>query len=203
MRNLTTMTASLVMTALLVACGGEERAGQPETETTGTTQAASQTSSATATTTGASGGTVSDLAPADKEFVSDAGMAGLAEVQMANLALQKAVSADVRSFAQQMVTDHSASNAELAHLATAKGLALPTELAGEAKSGLDHLSSISGAEFDSAYMQHMVADHEKAVSLFDRASTAAGDADIKAFANKMLPTLQGHQTRAREIAQKM
>ena len=168
----------LYLCVLLAACGGEPRAGQPETETTGSVQSPQQTSTEAATTTGASGGTVSDLPGAEKEFAANAGMLGLAEVQMANLVLEKAVGGNVRAFAQKMVTDHGASNAELAQLATAKGLALPTELAGDAKAGLEHLTSLSGAELDRAYMQHMVADHEKAVAEFDRASTSTTDPQI-------------------------
>src|ERR1044071_4435163 len=67
--------------ALLAACGGSENTtGQPEVDTTGSVQSAQQTSSATATTTGETGGTVSNLTDADKTFVSEAGMGGLAEV---------------------------------------------------------------------------------------------------------------------------
>src|SRR5687767_664432 len=107
------------VTACLAACGGSESSntsGMPETETTGTAQSVQETGTATATTTGSSGGTVSNMPGSEKEFVANAGMAGLSEVQMGNLALQKAQHADVKAFAQRMVTDHSASNAELAQL---------------------------------------------------------------------------------------
>lgn len=189
--------------SLLLACGGEPRAGQPETGTTGTVQAASQTTPEAATTTGASGGTVSDLPPEEKEFVANAGMVGLAEVQMGTLLLEKGVSGNVRAFAQTMVDDHSASNAELAHLATAKGLALPTELGGDSAAALEHLQSLSGGELDRAYMQHMVADHETAVAMFDRASTSATDPDIKAYAVKNLPILRQHLAEAKDVARRM
>lgn len=195
---------SVVALTLLVACGSENRTGQPETDTTATTgQSAQETSTASATTTGDSGGTISALSPDDKEFVTKAGMGGLYEVQTGNLALQKAASADVKAFAQRMVTDHGNANAELAQLATTKGVALAAELAGDHKAAFDHLSSMSGgAEFDKMYMQHMVEDHDKAVADFDKASTSATDADLKAWAGKTLPTLKEHQTMAKSIAAK-
>jgi putative membrane protein len=139
----------------------------------------------------------------DKEFVAKAGMGGLAEVQMGTLALQKASSADVKAFAQRMVTDHSKANAELAEFATAKGLALPTELVGDTQAALDHLATLSGAEFDKAYMQHMVEDHEKDVAEFDKASTSATDMDLKAWAGKTLPTLKEHLEQAKTTARKV
>ena len=189
------------MLLMLAACG--EKAGQPETETTGTAQSAQQTGTATATTTAVTGGTSSALSPDDKEFISKAGMGGLAEVQMGNLALSKASSAGVKAFGQRMVTDHSKANEELAQLATAKGVALPTQLDDEHGSALDHLNSLSGAEFDKAYMKHMVEDHEKDVAEFDKASTTAGDSDLKAWAGKTLPTLKEHLALAKTVSSKV
>ena len=196
------ITASAI-TALVAACGGEPRAGQPETETTGSVQAVSQTTTEAATTTGASGGTTSALPPEEKEFVANAGMLGLAEVQMARLVLEKGIGGNVRAYAQRMVNEHAVSNAELAQLATAKGLALPTELGGDAEAGFEHLETLSGGDLDRAYMQHMVADHEKAVAEFDRMAISASDPDIKAYAAKNLPVLRQHLLDARDIATRM
>ncbi len=192
--------------ALLAACGGNESnrgEGVPETNTTGSVQSVQQTTSATATTTASGGGTVSNSTPEDKEFVSKAGMGGLAEVQLGSLALQNAQSADVKAFAQRMVADHSKANAQLAELATVKGLVLPTELAGPHKDALEHLQSLHGADFDKAYMQHMVSDHEEDVKEFDHASTSATDADIKGWAGKTLPVLREHLALAKTVAQKV
>lgn len=198
------MAGALALT-LLVACGSENRTGQPETDTTATTgQSAQETSTATATTTGDSGGTLSALSPEDKEFVAKAGMGGLYEVQVGNLLLQKATNADVKAFAQRMVTDHGKANAELAQLATTKGVALATELSGDHKAAFDHLSGMSaGAELDKMYMQHMVEDHDKDVGELDKASTSATDADVKAWAGKTLPTLKEHQAMAKQIASRL
>ena len=197
------LAASLAV--LLMACKAEDRSGQPETNTTGSVQSerSVQADTASATTTGVTGGTASAMSNDDKEFVVKAGMGGLAEVQMGNLALQKASNADVKAFGQRMVTDHSKANAELAQLATTKGLALPTELTGEHKEMFDHLSSLTGAEFDKQYMKHMVEDHEKDVAAFDKASTSATDSDLKSWAGKTLPTLKEHLEQAKTTARKV
>lgn len=200
LKKMTTVLALVI----LAACKAENRSGTPETETTGDpAQSVQETSTATATTTGVTGGGMSAMTPEDKEFVVKAGMGGLYEVQAGNLALQKAQSAGVKAFAQRMVTDHGTANTELAQLATAKGLALPTELDGEMESAVEHLAMLSGAEFDKAYMQHMVPDHEKTVADFDRASTTATDADLKGWAAKTLPILQEHLRMAKEVAGKV
>lgn len=197
------LTTALAL-VILAACKAENTSGTPETETTGDpAQSVQETSTLTATTTGVTGGGMSAMSPEDKEFVVKAGMGGLYEVQAGNLALQKAQSAEVKAFAQRMVTDHGKSNTELSQLATAKGLALPTELDGEMESAVEHLGTLSGAEFDKAYMQHMVPDHEKTVADFDRASTTATDADLKGWAGKTLPVLQEHLRMAKEVAGKV
>ena len=195
------IAALAVLLLAMVACTKESTDGLPNTETTGTAQSPS-TATADATSTGATGGTSSNVAPADKEWVTQAGMAGMAEVQMGNVALQKASSADVKAFAQRMVTDHSKGNEELSQLVTTKGLTLPAQLDSEHQNALDHLNGLSGAEFDKAYMQHMVADHEKAVTLFQNGSNSA-DPDIKGWASKTLPTLQEHLKLAQEVSGKV
>ncbi len=196
------IVAALALSLVLAACKSETTDGLPATETTGTAQSPS-TATSDPSTTAATGGTSSTASPQDKEWISQAGMAGLAEVQMGNLALQKAQSADVKAFAQRMVTDHTTANEELVQLTTAKGLTLPAQLAGEHQAGLEHLTGLSGAEFDKAYMEHMVADHEKAVGLFTTGSNSAQDPDIKAYAAKNLPILQEHARLAGEVNAKL
>jgi putative membrane protein len=204
MKNLMTILGAAAM-VLTLACSEKTSDGLPNTETTDTNapQSARQTTDSSATTTGSAGGTIANLSDQDKEFAAKAGMSGLAEVQMGNLALQKAQSADVKAYAQRMVADHGRSNDELNALATTKGLALPTELDAEHKSGMDHLNGLSGTEFDKAYMEHMVADHQKAVTEFQTATAGVQDTELKGFAAKTLPVLQDHLQQATTVAGKV
>src|SRR4029450_3766441 len=59
---------------------------------------------------------------ADQLFVQQASSGGLAEVRAGQLATERAASAEVKQFGQQMVTDHTKANQELATLAQAKQL---------------------------------------------------------------------------------
>lgn len=128
----------------------------------------------------------------DRKFMENAALGGLAEVQMGKLAQEKAQSAEVKQFGQQMVTDHSKANAELQKIASAKGVQLPTELDRKHKRDYERLQKLSGAKFDAEYMEHMVADHKKDVSDFRSAAKNAKDPDLKAFASSTLPTLESH-----------
>lgn len=146
---------------------------------------------------------MSAMSPADKEFVMKAATGGRGEVQMGQEAAQKALSPDVKAFAQRMVTDHSKANDELAQLATLKGLALPTDVSQENKDASQHVATLSGAAFDKAYMAHMVQDHQATVAEFEKQSTGATDPDLKAWAAKTLPTLQDHLRQAQAVSAKL
>src|SRR4051812_9684826 len=101
------------------------------------------------------------VSSADKTFATEAAHGGLAEVQLGQLALQKASSPQVKGFAQRMVTDHTQANQDLMQLAKSENLTLPTQLDPKHKSEMERLSALSGNAFDAAYMQQMVQDHQK------------------------------------------
>lgn len=137
---------------------------------------------------------------AQDNFMRDAAHAGMAEVMLGNLALEKSESDEVKRFAQQMVTDHTAANEELKTLAASKNMTLPTEAKSSHQSALEKLRNRSGADFDRAFMKQMVSDHEKVVSMFRKASESHSDAEVKAWAAKTLPTLESHLAMARSMS---
>jgi len=139
------------------------------------------------------------LNPDDRTFVEKAAVGGKAEVELGQLALQKAQNDQVKQFAQRMVTDHSQANSELVSMGDKMSLTLPTELDKEHQDIKDKLSKLSGAKFDKEYMKAMVDDHQKDVNEFQKASSNAINSDVKAFAAKTLPTLQQHLDLAKSI----
>jgi len=132
------------------------------------------------------------LSAADREFAMKAAKDGQAEVQLANMAEKKATGEKARSLATTLRTDHDRANAELMEIARRKGLNLDSAPTDEQKQTTDKLSSLTGAAFDREYAEGMVKDHHKAIELFERESRDGQDADLKAFATKVLPTLREH-----------
>jgi putative membrane protein len=133
----------------------------------------------------------------------EAAAGGMAEVQLGKLAADKASNGDVKRFAQMMVDDHTKANDELMQIAKDKQLMAPHALKPEAQAAYDRLSKLSGEQFDHAYMQHMVEDHQKDVALFKKQSQSASDPQVKQFASSTLPTLQKHLQDARDISAKV
>lgn len=137
------------------------------------------------------------------KFAGAAAQGGMTEVELGRLALQHAADSSVREFGQRMVTDHTAANAELKLIAARKNIQLPTEVSSDQKSIIEKLSKLSGAEFDKEYMSDMVRDHDEDVKGFQTQGNEGTDPDIKAFAAKTLPILQGHLQMARDVAKKV
>lgn len=146
------------------------------------------------------GATSSRLARADIAFLDQAAQNGHAEVESSKLALTRATNAQVKSFAQQMIDDHTKANQELAALASSKGVQVPTEPSLAQRGKMKLLSAAEGASFDQRYADSMgVTAHQDTIKLFEKASTDAKDPDVKAFAVKMLPTLQHHLQMAQDL----
>lgn len=139
----------------------------------------------------------------DQQFLRQAASDGLAEVQLGKMAAERAANPEVQRFGQRMVTDHTTANQELMAVAQAKDISVPKDLDKSHQEMAEQLAKVQGPNFDREYMQHMVADHEKAVQLFTRAAQESQDADIRAFAAKTLPTLQEHREMARQLAQQV
>ncbi len=140
------------------------------------------------------------VAHSDASFMKDAAEAGNFEVAGSQLALTKASSAQVKTFAQQMIDDHTKAGQELATLATSKGVKLSSDPSIAQKAKLKLLGTHEGAKFDAKYAESVgVSAHEDAVKLFTKAANEAKDADVKAFAAKILPTLQHHLQMAQDL----
>ncbi len=129
----------------------------------------------------------------DSKFMVKAAAGGMAEVELSQLAQQKATNERVKAFATMMVQDHTKANNELKALAATKNVTLPAAMDNDHQEDLNDLSKKSGADFDKAYVNMMVDDHKKDVDLFDDCTKMdKGDSDVKAWATKTLPTLRSH-----------
>src|SRR5436305_6708764 len=105
---------------------------------------------------------------ADAKFVRMAAQGGLAEVQLGQMAAQKGTNADVKSFGQHMVDDHTKANDDLKAIAAKEGMTVPESLNPKDQALQSKLQNLSGAEFDRAYMKAMVKDHQEDVKEFQK-----------------------------------
>lgn len=143
------------------------------------------------------------LSAQDRKFVMEATQGGMMEVELGRLASERATNAEVKAFGRRMVEDHTAANEKLKQVARERSLTLPTELSAEHRQHRDQISRATGAEFDRMYMSHMVKDHQKDVSEFEKQTQKGEDQAVRSFAQQTLPTLREHLQMAQQIATKV
>jgi len=143
-----------------------------------------------------------NLSSADKTFVDKAAEGGLAEVELGQMATEKASNPEVKKFGERMVRDHSKANDELKAVAQEDGITLPDHLSAKDQMLKERLSKLSGPSFDSSYMRNMVKDHKTDVAEFEREGKSSHD-NVAQFAQKTFPVLQSHLHQAEKIAPKV
>ena len=135
---------------------------------------------------------------ANQTFIRAADQIDMAEVKLGKFAEEHAANDAVKKFGERMVRDHSLMNKELHEITSKKGIKLAEGLDQKHQELMDELSKLKGSEFDRAYTKDMVSGHEKVIEQFEIEAKNGRDPDVKAWAEKWLPTLREHLTLARE-----
>lgn len=179
---------------------GAGMSGSTGTGATGMSETASgQSGTAGATAGAAASGTVK-MSKADSKAIVDMAMVNMAEVEMGKLAQSKSQNPEVKTYAQQMIDDHTKGLAEVQTVAQAKGVTLPTELDAKHKALSAKLAKLEGEKFDREYMKTGgLASHKQAHALLKKNEKNAKDPDVKALATKMMPTVEQHLKAAQQM----
>lgn len=139
---------------------------------------------------------------ADEEsasFLVKAANMGMAEVDLGKLAGEKARNQKVKDFGAMMVSDHTNANNEVKSLASQRNISLPDSVSDEKRKDKEDLAKKSGANFDKAFMEAMVDDHNETIDLFEKASNNVKDNTVKTFIDNTLPKLRNHLDSAKAI----
>jgi putative membrane protein len=137
-------------------------------------------------------GKIAKIDDDDAKFMVRAASGGMAEVELGTLAAKKAVNPNVRAFGAMMVEDHSKANKKLTALATSIGVSLPQFPAKSEEDLDDKLIKKSPKDFDKAYVDAMVKDHQEDIKDFEKEINDAKSGAVKTFAQNTLPVLQKH-----------
>jgi len=163
---------------------------KPRKPRPGSSPAAQTTTASNATTT--AGNT---LTAADRGFMMVAAKDGMREVHMGQMAVQQGQSAEIKKLGNMIVADHTKANSQLMEIATKRGVKLDT------RHKMDKMSKKDMENFDQAWLNMMVTEHQKDIAAYQRQAQGNGDPEVKAFAKKTLPVLQKH-LKAVQAAQK-
>lgn len=183
MKRWTQVMLGLGLAASIVACNDNR---------------ANEANNTAARDTGAAIGTAG--ASADRDWIEDQLEDGQAEINLAQLATERATSPQVKGFAQMMVKDHQAAGDELKQAAAAANVQInpPAELDSDHKDLQEDLAKLSGRDFDRKYIDAMVDEHQEAVNELEK-KTDSDNMQVRQWASKTLPTVKQHLERAKQI----
>jgi len=136
----------------------------------------------------------------DSSFYKSAAEGGMSEVELGQLAQQKATNPAVKDFGAMMVKDHTAANEKLKALASSKQVSLPDSPSMMQKATKTKLNVLSGDSFDKSYVKGMIDDHKEDIKEFQKEASEGKDPQAMAFASATLPTLQMHLKKIQSIA---
>ncbi len=113
------------------------------------------------------------------------------EVEMGQMASEKAQSPEVKKIGKMMVTDHTTANSELMAIAKARGVAL------------NEKPAMGAWKSDKEYLAMMAKDHQKDLAEFQNEAQNGNDPELKKFASKTSAVIQRHLERVKGVQGKM
>jgi predicted outer membrane protein len=133
-------------------------------------------------------------------FLKETAAAGRFETEASRLALSKSGNTGIRSFAATLINHHTSVGNELVHMLHVRGMA-PPMLANDQRKTLNRLAKLQGAKFDREFLDEVgIRTQHEDVQAFEKARLNARDPQLKAWIERMLPTLRYHMTMAERLA---
>jgi putative membrane protein len=137
--------------------------------------------------------------PTDQSFVKQAIERNYADIALSKIALQRSQQPNIQAFAQHMIDAHTTANDALRQLADKDGIYEPKDANARQDATAARLSSLSGTQFDRAYVAAMVRSHDMAMSSYNHEITAGQNKEIVGWAKTTLPSIQQHDQTARAL----
>lgn len=135
----------------------------------------------------------------ETEFMVNAANGGMTEVELGKAAEKNATNERVKAFGEMMVQDHSSANNQLKTIALSQNVTLPDSLSEDSKDDVQKISRKQGADFDKAFMDKMVKDHEKTINDFKNELNDVHNTTLKQWIRNTIPTLEKHLDSAKAI----
>lgn len=155
---------------------------------------------------GLAGRASAGMTTAADSFVENAGIGDLYVIRSAELALKRTSSPDVKTWAKQMIEDHTTSAHQLAaahEMNETRGVApIPSELDARRRTMLSHLENAPADKFDSAYLDQQLLAHEETHTLLKTYGKEGDNPQLRSFAEGTLPVVARHLSHVKAFKQR-
>ncbi len=138
------------------------------------------------------------LKSVERDFAEKIVRMGTDATAISEVAVERTLNPRVKIFAEKLGAEHGRVTAELAALASGKGVVLPAK-----DNVADKWAKRDATDFDADYLKKIVADHKEAVKLFQKQARDGEDAELVAFARKHLPSIEQHLEQAVDLQKSM
>lgn len=182
---------------ILFACNGNGTESMPDSDSTYTSTTLTDTTPADNTDMATLAN--DDISKSAITFIHQAGMSGNMEITMAQNAMEKASSDEVKNLAKTIADQHTELNNKLKDIAKSKNINFPVGVTSTLQDEMTEMTSKKGSDFDRAYLQWVIKEHQKDIDDFKRASAESKDEQVSQFASTAVPILQQHLDAAKAI----
>jgi putative membrane protein len=135
-------------------------------------------------------------------FALQASQSNRSEIQLSQMALTQAASDGIKTYAQTMITHHTMAETELQDIVDDIDLDvnLTDTLAPDQVALRNRLMGLTGAAFDSVYINGQVMSHQKTLTIFDAQLSGGMNAKVRQYATEKRPAIQMHLDMADSLA---
>lgn len=152
-----------------------------------------------------SGAAASAQTVTDPQIAAIVVTANQVDIDAGKVAEARAANADVKQFGEMMVTSHTGVNKQAAELVarlkvTPESNPTSQSLRSGGEMNVAHLQTLTGAEFDRAYVDHEVAYHQQVLDAIDKTLIpGATNGELKALLVKVRPAIAAHLQHAKML----
>jgi putative membrane protein len=185
------MPASTVVTPTTVV--------QPNTSTVLVPASPSTTTSTATVLVPATSVPASIVVASDVDFMNSAAQFNATEIQLSQIAAQRAQSAEVREFAAETVQAHQRMAGELDGMLRSRSVAVPFSPSPAGSAAVSRLAGLSGWDVDRYYLDQVIADHQAAAALYGAESDQAVDVTVRSTAGGDAVTIRNRLSHATDL----
>ncbi|MFZ1937905.1 MAG: DUF4142 domain-containing protein [Terracidiphilus sp.] len=138
---------------------------------------------------------------ADQAFIRKTMEDDMAQERMGQLAAQKSQSDDVKQFGEKMAQIHEQLTNQLTPVAKKLGVDQPKQPSKKDRQQIEKMQSLSGPDFDAAFIKAMLKDQQDDLKGFQNEASAAQDPNVQQLAKMDMPVLNQHLQILQKIAQ--
>jgi putative membrane protein len=167
-----------------------------------TLSAADNSTARSASDTSATPTSATTLAQADIHFIQKAYLYNKVEIKAAEMALNRNLTAEEKTYTEQLMKEHKEANKELSQLANNKNVSLTETIPNEYQEKINKLGNHNDSDFSEAYLEARIDCHQKAISHLEDISEDSKDVDVRRFAQDGLVAVKGHLDTAKRLEER-